>query len=145
MTTHPIQYGLGDPAVISARVFDDEVVIASFATGVYYSLRFAAAEIWLGLMAGVPADRVVQAVAPHCSAAHQQSVDAAWSFIRALEDEQLIRPAERSIDESWQPRPGDGPFEPPAFERFTDMEDLLLLDPIHDVGKTGWPDLLRKG
>ena len=25
------------------------------------------------------------------------------------------------------------------FERFTDMQDLLLLDPIHDVDETGWP------
>jgi hypothetical protein len=24
-------------------------------------------------------------------------------------------------------------------EVFTDMEDLLLLDPIHDVGDAGWP------
>ena len=145
MTTQPIQYELGDPAVISARVFDDEIVIASFATGVYYSLRFTAAEIWLGLMAGLPADRVVQAIASHCTAEQQQWADAAWSFIRALENEQLIRPTERPIDESWRPRLANGPLEPPMFERFTDMEELLLLDPIHDVGKTGWPDLLRKG
>ena len=27
----------------------------------------------------------------------------------------------------------------PALERFTDMEDLLLLDPVHDVEEMGWP------
>jgi hypothetical protein len=24
--------------------------------------------------------------------------------------------------------------------KYTDMEELLLLDPIHDVDETGWPN-----
>ena len=142
--TIPKQYELADPGMISARVFDDEIVIANFATGIYYSLRFAAAEIWLGLMAGVPADRIVQTIAPAGNGAQQAFADAARTFIRTLADEKLIRPAERAVDEHWRPRVVDGTYEAPVFERFTDMEDLLLLDPIHDVGKTGWPDSLRK-
>jgi hypothetical protein len=130
--------------MISARVFDDEIVIANFSNGVYYSLRCAAAEIWLGLMAGVPSDRVVLALASHCIGAQPAFSDAARTFIRALENEQLIKPDARPVDARWQPRSANGPFEVPVFERFTDMEDLLLLDPIHDVGKTGWPDILRK-
>ena len=140
----PLQYELADPSMISARVFDDEIVIANFSTGIYYSLRFAAAEIWLGLMAGVPADRVVQAIAPHCKVAPQEFADAAATLIRTLEEEKLIAPASRTSDEGWHARLHNGTFEPPTIERFTDMEDLLLLDPIHDVGKTGWPDMLRK-
>jgi hypothetical protein len=142
--TGPMQYELANPDMISARVFDDEIVIANFSTGIYYSLRFAAAEIWLGLMAGVPADRVVKAIMPHGKVAPQALADAAKSFIQSLENEQLITLANRAVDESWQPRLADAPFESPAFERFADMEDLLLLDPIHDVGRTGWPDVLRK-
>ena len=34
---------------------------------------------------------------------------------------------------------GGGPFEPPSLETFTDMRDLLLLDPIHEVTDAGWP------
>jgi hypothetical protein len=30
-----------------------------------------------------------------------------------------------------------------VLERYTDMQELLLLDPIHDVDQTGWPR--RKG
>jgi hypothetical protein len=33
----------------------------------------------------------------------------------------------------------NAPFTPPALTKFTDMQDLLLLDPIHDVGSGGWP------
>jgi hypothetical protein len=30
-------------------------------------------------------------------------------------------------------------FEAPVLNRYTDMQDLLLLDPIHEVDETGWP------
>lgn len=138
------QYNLADPSTISASVFDDEVVVANFSTGTYYSLRFAAAEIWLGLMAGVPAEQVVQAIAPHCTSPQQVFEDEARSFIKTLEEQTLIKPVNRIADDSWAPRPMFRPYAAPLLETFKDMEDLLLLDPIHDVGKTGWPDLLRK-
>ena len=31
-------------------------------------------------------------------------------------------------------------FQEPALQKYTDMEDLLLLDPIHEVDDTGWPN-----
>ncbi len=31
------------------------------------------------------------------------------------------------------------PYSAPLFERFDDMQELLLLDPIHEVGEEGWP------
>jgi hypothetical protein len=34
--------------------------------------------------------------------------------------------------------PADGRFNPPVFERFTDMENFIRTDPIHDVGDAGW-------
>jgi hypothetical protein len=33
------------------------------------------------------------------------------------------------------------PFQPPLFEKFTDMEAMLLLDPVHDVDDEGWPHM----
>jgi hypothetical protein len=31
------------------------------------------------------------------------------------------------------------PFEPPRLERYNDMNDYFLLDPIHEVDTAGWP------
>ncbi len=31
------------------------------------------------------------------------------------------------------------PFQIPVLDVYSDMQDLLLLDPIHDVDETGWP------
>ena len=30
-------------------------------------------------------------------------------------------------------------FEAPILQKYTDMQDLLLLDPIHEVDEAGWP------
>jgi len=30
-------------------------------------------------------------------------------------------------------------FDAPVLHSYTDMQDVLLLDPIHDVDETGWP------
>ena len=38
-----------------------------------------------------------------------------------------------------EPLAARGPFEPPTFETYTDMQYFLLLDPIHDVEAAGWP------
>jgi hypothetical protein len=37
------------------------------------------------------------------------------------------------------PAPPADALEPPALEKFTDMQDLILLDPVHEVDERGWP------
>ena len=32
------------------------------------------------------------------------------------------------------------PFEPPTLSKYKDMQDMLLLDPVHDVEEAGWPE-----
>ena len=31
------------------------------------------------------------------------------------------------------------PFVRPVLQKFTDMQDILLLDPIHEANDMGWP------
>ena len=31
------------------------------------------------------------------------------------------------------------PFEMPTLEKYTDMQDLVLIDPVHQVDEAGWP------
>jgi hypothetical protein len=42
-----------------------------------------------------------------------------------------------------QPLPEPSGFEPPVLEKFTDMQDLILLDPVHEVDERGWPHVPR--
>lgn len=135
-----MQYRLSPSANISARSFGDEVIAANFLKGVYYSLLGPAAQIWEGLVAGVPLDQVVAQVGKFSDADSTEFADAAKKLVDSLLEEGLLLPASGIEAGAWKAVAGmDGPYRLPALERFTDMEDLLILDPVHDVEDMGWP------
>jgi hypothetical protein len=135
-----MQYRLSPSPNVSARSFGDEVIAANFVKGVYYSLPGPAAQIWEGLMAGVPLDRVAREVAALSSVEPAAFAAASDALVEALLAEGLIVPATDVEVGAWSAVPGsDGPYGAPVLERYTDMEDLLLLDPVHDVEDMGWP------
>jgi hypothetical protein len=134
-----MRYRISSSPNINARSFGDEVIVANFVTGVYYSLLGSAAQIWDGLMAGVPLDRVVREVAGLSDAEHDSFTEAADRLVKDLEAEKLIVPAD-GAESAWAPvPPPSGVYALPVLERFTDMQDLLLLDPVHEVEDMGWP------
>ena len=136
-----MQYGPSPSQNVTARSFGDEIVAANFLRGVYYSMLGPAAQIWEGLMAGVPLDRVIAEVGSLSDADPQEFGAAAQAFVDGLVEERLIVPGERIPDEAWKPaNPADGRYGLPILERYTDMEDLLRLDPVHEVDDMGWPN-----
>ena len=102
------------------EVFDGEAVLVNLRTGRYYSLDAAATEVWGAVVAGEPLP------------------DGGAAFARRLVDEEL------AITDELLPEPSDDGG--PTMEVFTDMEDILLLDPIHDVDyeAAGWPTPLLR-
>ncbi len=135
-----VQYRLSSSKNVSARSFGDEVIAANFTRGVYYSLLGPAAQIWEGLIAGLPRDRVIAEVAALSEEDAGAFGAAAMSLVEALIEENLIEPADGIQPSAWTPVPAAaGAYGFPMLERFTDMEDLLLLDPVHDVEEMGWP------
>ena len=88
------------------EVFDGEAVLVNLRTGRYYSLDAAATVVWRAVVAGEPLP------------------DGSAAFARRLVEEELA---------VGDPPQGAGDEGGPVMEVFTDMEDILLLDPIHDV------------
>ena len=141
MSSH-IFFQVNRPQVI-CQTIEGEVVAINLQTGSYYSLTGAAAVIWDALERGAAASQITGALAAHftdCDAGLENIVD---GFLNELRGESLIVPAENGV------RAADGAlngaqikrekFARPALTKFTDMQELLLLDPIHEVGETGWP------
>ena len=134
------RYQVNAPSVIS-EVIDGVVIVLNFDNGHYYSLNGGGSRVWSGLASG----RAVEELGATLAARHglEPAATAATlaEFAGRLEAEGLIRrstsPATAPVEAGADAE--SGTFEPPAFEKFTDMEQLLLLDPIHEVSDAGWP------
>jgi hypothetical protein len=125
-------------ANIVDETFEDETVVVDLDSGTYFSLTELASCIWTALP-GATRDELVAQVVDRYRDAGDEAGRSVAAFLDALEAEGLVR-----ADGHDGPSPGPLPptperFAPPRFEKFDDMQDLLLLDPIHDVDETGWP------
>jgi hypothetical protein len=141
------QFQIRSPMVIHQTI-DDEVIIINLDKGHYFSLSNAGVDIWELIDLEATLDQIVNGLVEYYEGA-QDSIEAeVYRLLSALEAEELI---------AIQPAPQDSPsgdpiavwrkhrngrataFVAPKFEKFSDMEEILLLDPIHDVDETGWP------
>lgn len=127
-----------DGARIVHETVEDETIIIDLTTGTYYSLTGSGTQVWAWLVDGHSEQDVLAAL---------DGVDAARSevvadFICQLCDEGLLEETSPSGARlaSLDTLVPAGPLEPPRLERYTDMEQLLLLDPIHQVQAAGWPN-----
>jgi hypothetical protein len=132
---------IAGPHVIH-EVFDDEVVIVNLETGRYYTMSESGAAIWTMIRDGVAIADIRSAIGRRYEGAAAELDAAVDRFLAELEREGLATPAAASSLPSpaaapVEPRPA---FQPPTLQKYTDMQDLLLLDPIHEVDETGWPN-----
>lgn len=129
----------GEDVVIEA--FADETIAVHLGTGRYYTIDLIGAETLDPLARGWDLPAIAQYLALRYDADEAVVSDAIEGFTRQLLDERLICPAPESSAAAPVPAPerATGPFTAPTIAVYTDMEDLLLLDPIHDVDETGWP------
>jgi hypothetical protein len=126
------------PAIVH-DVVDGEAVVLHMSTGLYYSLQGVAAEIWQAACARHSVDAIVQDVARRYSGDGSAIRAAVEEFLVSLERETLLIPSEPVPSEPG-PEVGTKPeFEAPRLLRYDDMDDLLLLDPVHDTDAAGWP------
>jgi hypothetical protein len=129
-----------NPQVIHETI-DGETIIIDLQTGTYYSLRGMAPVIWNALVAGMGDEQVVAEVQARYLA-DPAEVDVARAFLADLAGAGLIAPVETSEPAPSVSAPsGDRiPFDPPRLEQYTDMQDIILLDPVHKVDSQGWPN-----
>ena len=127
---------LGIPAdrVVSETI-DGEVVAIDLESGRYYSLEGPAARAWEAIQTGQDVDGIVAAVAAEASVSADETLADVAAFLAELEAEGLLVGG----NGSGPPAPGPGRV-PLVLHRYTDMQDLIVLDPIHDVDETGWPN-----
>jgi len=140
------RYKINSPDVIYENV-DNEVLIIEFNTGNYYSTNNSGAEIWELLAAGAPVGEIIQKIGTKYSDGNGDIKTAVDQFFNELLDENLISPVKiepgdtegHAAEIGTSTRSEQLVFEAPVLQKYSDMQELLLLDPIHEVDETGWP------
>lgn len=135
-----------DTPRISSETIDGETIIIDFESGVYFSTDGIGAAIWEEIRAGRPSEEIVAETCLRYPQMEPECRSAVEAFLALLLEERLVVAMAEGLPTpppgTTGPRAYPGRFVPPALTKYTDMQELLLLDPIHDVDEQGWP--LRK-
>ncbi|HKV36459.1 MAG TPA: PqqD family protein [Pyrinomonadaceae bacterium] len=129
---------------VTHEVIDGEAVIINLDSGNYYSLVEEGSFIWSLVEKGASASEL-QNVVLQAYQGDAQAIDrGVQELLAQLQQENLIVPvdeAEEAVDlQAPNNNNGEKPlFNPPSLNKYSDMQELLLLDPIHDVDDAGWP------
>jgi hypothetical protein len=130
---------LNEPDVV-IEAFPDETIAVNLGTGRYYSIDLVGAEILGLLTSGHELGTIVKYLADRYGIEILTVDSAVTDFALRLLAEGLIATGPSTAPaELPPPGPAAAPFSVPDLSVYSDMEDLLLLDPIHDVDSTGWP------
>ncbi len=130
---------------ITYEIIDNEVIIIHLEKGHYYSLQGVAANIWADIAKGMTEQMIIDNNLIKYQNSDTDIADAVSLFIAKLKEEELIfssakqsTTAKCSI-QSLSVR-GKDIFKSPVLVKYTDLEELLLLDPVHEVDESGWPN-----
>jgi len=134
-------YQLNSPGVVN-DIVDDEVVIVNLDTGVYYSTVQSGTTVWQYIESGCTIEEITKAVIDQHTGDSTFMTQNVHAFLEQLLAEGLIVPgdgASPAADVAKATTDRKEPFEAIVFQKYVDMEDLLLLDPVHEVDDRGWP------
>lgn len=136
-------FKINKPKVIYES-FEDEQIIVNLDTGNYYSLDRVAADIWNFIERRLTLSEIVESISHRYTATSRLEIETKiGDFLETLKQEALIvaeetkEGASAKIDIS--PDLKKKEFCPPTLQKYSDMQQLLILDPIHEVDETGWP------
>ena len=140
----PQRFCLNEPTVIQ-EIIDGEAIIADLGQGFYYSLDSTGSQVWNAVVSSCTIDSIIDACVANYAGDREEISSGIYRLLDRLQEEQLIVPLDgegnggnTELTEGFAAS-GEA-FTAPVLSKYTDMEQLLLLDPIHDVDETGWPN-----
>lgn len=142
------RFKINAPKVIHETI-DGEAIILNLDSGNYYSMDRAGNDIWGLIVKGANAGSIIEWVDKHYDTNGADVSNVLPQLIDQLIDEGIIIPDQEnsavSITETDVPYASEHTermsFVMPVLNKYSDMEELLLLDPIHEVDEMGWPNI----
>jgi hypothetical protein len=123
------------------ETIDGETILIHLGNGSYYSPEGAGSEVWVLLAAGASADEVFEAATDRY-VGDRREVEAGLSSLLAelLREGLLVEGTAKTAADSFSFPSGQVPFVVPVLQVYTDMQEFMLVDPLHDVDEVvGWP------
>ena len=143
-----MRYKINRPDIV-LEYFEDETVLINLKNGNYYSIDKVGTDILVLIEAELSTDQIIKGIKNKYDAYPGNPDSSIEKFITQLHNEKIIRQEEKTSgrDKSSEKKVAGSlkkggtklTFSPPRLSKYTDMQELLLLDPIHDVDETGWP------
>ncbi|HWD84683.1 MAG TPA: PqqD family protein [Solirubrobacteraceae bacterium] len=123
------------------ETIDGETILIHLGTGTYYNLEGAGAEVWNLLAAGTDEARLLEAAYERYDGDPEPIAEALSTLVDELVGEGLLVEADAAVASEAQRLPaGRVPFTPPVLGVYTDMQEFMLVDPVHQVDEgAGWP------
>jgi hypothetical protein len=141
------RFRINTPNVVAETV-DGETTIVDLEKGVYYALNGSGSLIWDEVISGAPQAEVASVVMRTFGIADEEADRAVGDLVGQLAEAGLIV-ENGSPSTNGTPAVADRPaaaangastgYVEPKLSTYTDMQELLLLDPIHETDDAGWP------
>jgi coenzyme PQQ synthesis protein D (PqqD) len=142
------RFRINTPPVV-AETLDGETTIVDLKSGTYHALNESGSFIWEELSRGVEPT----AIAMGLTATYEVDLDGARravdGLVTQLCEQELIAPLSDGAPVPPLPAASNGSparsnghpraYSEPELSTYTDMQELLLLDPVHEVDESGWP------
>lgn len=122
---------------VVAELFEEEFIVANLDNGLYYSIQGPIINILNQLPFASPEERIL-ALKSEDPGLNTDSCNQVW---QQLMDEELL--SDQFLNSHSQQETAEciHTKAPNKLSKYADMQDLLALDPIHDVDEEGWPEL----
>ena len=143
------RFHLAGPEIISETFDDGESIVVNLENGFYFSLNPVGGLVFDLLGSGQSLAATEAAIAARYEAEPHTIRAAIAEFANRLIEEGLLAEGQPTEGQRAEGEPADSfaaagvvaraPFDVPMLIAYTDMQDLLLADPIHDYDETGWP------
>jgi hypothetical protein len=142
-------FQINSPGVV-AETLDGETTIVDLERGTYFALNKPGSVVWDAVVAGADLNAAAAALGGAYGIADDAARADVERLVGELQEHQLLvggaqEHAANAAGATVNGANGAGAAEaPPEYVApelsvYTDMQELLLLDPIHEVDDAGWP------
>jgi hypothetical protein len=132
-----------DHANVSWERVSGEVIAIQLNTGKYYSFSNVAADIWSLSDKGIGLEEILNILGKLYKQSENSDFEVREFISKCFSESLLIKCESESETSALPDDITRSVWITPQLTEYSDLQDLILVDPIHDVNDSGWPNLAQ--